>query len=156
MVDKLQESTIIQDLKEVRFQYLEEDFVMISGVNEDNVQEEMLEEGDGWANMFECIVKWKKGQNFGSRLVWVNIYGIPMKLWNEACLRSVISELGNLVSNNEATQNLDCGDRARVLLKALLITLAKLIKMVKINGHVYQVRVEKEDGAWKNGCKCKD
>ena len=70
------------------------------------------------------------------RLVWINLYGIPIELWSDACFRQITTTMGKFVGMDDATKDLTRTNRARILIKASLVTSVKYSNIIRINGHL--------------------
>jgi len=95
----------------------------------------MLKGDEAWLNeMFESIVQWTPKTHSNSRLVWIQIRGPPLDVWNQHCFVELAMTLGEVMMVDEKTEVLSKVDYARVLIKTSLLEVIHKIEKMLING----------------------
>lgn len=90
--------------------------------------------------MFDSNVPWSTMETWGSRMVWLRCYGLPLHFWNVACFSKVVSTFGLKVDADNAI--LTRLAYARILVKAYK-QIYILLERISINGHIIPIRTIK-------------
>ncbi|KAK1581158.1 hypothetical protein Q3G72_003675 [Acer saccharum] len=95
-----------------------------------------------WRNCFSSMMEWKEGWMNDSKLIWVDIYGVPLSCWCKSFFNSLGGIIGVTMWIEEETVYKSRLDRGRIL---LLLALDKVVPpeiLVKSGNRDFRVRLE--------------
>ncbi|KAK1583655.1 hypothetical protein Q3G72_025894 [Acer saccharum] len=95
-----------------------------------------------WRNCFSSMMEWKEGWMNDSKLIWVDIYGVPLSCWCKSFFTSLGGIVGVTMWIDEETVHKSRLDRGRIL---LLLALDKVVPpeiLVKSGNRDFRVRLE--------------
>ncbi|KAL8525880.1 hypothetical protein ACS0TY_015206 [Phlomoides rotata] len=100
---------------------------------------------DEWLNYwFEWHMPWRENDVCHKRKVWTRWFGIPYHACNSRFFRLASAKNGNLVRMDSSTENLERLDYARVLLSAHFCENINQTLSIKIDGHVFRIKIMEE------------
>ncbi|GKV33388.1 hypothetical protein SLEP1_g41905 [Rubroshorea leprosula] len=94
---------------------------------------------------FEDIQSWDKEVQERSRMVWLRIFGIPLKAWSDRCFMMIEKSVGEVIKIPEDTKmkSILCDGRMLVICSADH-KISKRIKL-KVEEKLYEILVEEEE-----------
>ena len=139
----------------IKVRYMRDNLVLFTP-KEGEQMEEIIKLNNKWfTSLFEDIEPWSESLVVGHRLAWARCYDIPIPLWNRDCLSKVVGEAAELVSIDEATEqweNLEC---ARIQIRVLNSRKVEVSKGFRINGQIYNISINEEEPIQGGGsCMC--
>ncbi|XP_057432259.1 uncharacterized protein LOC130725013 [Lotus japonicus] len=113
MIDKLQETMIIDGIHSIKARFMGDDLFLLSGEQEENL-EDTIKRSEDWMNeMFSSLVPWSPKISLEYRMVWVRCYGFPLHVWKRNSLEKLISPIGSLIEMETSTESMSCIEFAR-------------------------------------------
>ena len=117
MVDRLEEELLWDGGEDVRPKYLGGDMVLLMGLSDTRVEDLCREEDENGLSMFHTLEKWSPTLKSGFRLVWVQCWGVLLHAWDMENIKNIAGVVGGVVEIHDDVADLQCLDRARVLIK---------------------------------------
>ena len=106
LLDRVEENMLWDWGLDVVPKYIGDDMVLLPGLTEDKAKQ-MMEEGNaGREVMFYSVVRWNKKMRAGSRLTWVQCWGVPLVAWDPTHLREIVTAIGEVVEVDEEMEDL--------------------------------------------------
>lgn len=99
-----------------------------------------------WNSLFKCVSKWSPKLVAGSRLVWLNIHGIPLHVWDEPLFKQIGSLFGRFIDFDEGTISRHRLDVARIQVVTTKRGLIDDVINLKVMGAVFGLWVVEEGG----------
>lgn len=87
LVDRLEDVYVNENAKKIKFNYLGDDMVLISGCTKEWFSENTKQEG--LLSIFHSIQKWEAIMTSGNRFTWVRCTGVPLNVWGEECFAAI-------------------------------------------------------------------
>jgi len=76
-------------------------------------------------------------------------------MWNKDCLSKVVGEMAELITIDEATEQWENLEYARIQIRVLKSCKVGVSKGYQINGHIYNIRIVEEEPSQGGGvCNC--
>ncbi|KAG4989368.1 hypothetical protein JHK82_031691 [Glycine max] len=135
----------------IKFNYLGDDMVLISGCTKEWFSENTKQEG--LLSIFHSIQKWEASITFGNRLTWVRCTGVPLDVWGEECFAAIAGQFGTLVKLDPLTMDMVNLSYAKMLAKLSSPLHVTFSENIKINGTAHLVRVVEEVLSLATTCK---
>lgn len=155
LLDRVEENMLWDWGLDVVPKYIGDDMVLLPGLTEDKAKQ-MMEEGNaGREVMFYSVERWNKKMRAGSRLTWVQCWGVPLVAWDPTHLREIVTAIGEVVEVDEEMEDLRKMDRARLLVRTPWKPLIQHTVSVHIETEVFQVHIIEESGSSPNWCHCR-
>jgi len=137
---------------EVSPKYLGDDMVLLIGLSDAKAQKLIQEEIDQGTSMFYALEKWNSKINPGTRLIWVQCWGIPLVAWSMDNTRKIVAAVGDLVEVDDDFEDMQRLDRARVLVRTPRRPTVEHVVTTTIDGDSYKIYIVEEH--WHEGMAC--
>ena len=109
----------------------------------------------GFTSLFDDIEPWSESYVAGHKLVWVRCYGLPITLWTKDCLSKVVGEMEELITIDEATEQWENLEYARIQVRVLKSCTVEVSKGYRINGQIFNINIVEEEPSKEGGlCNC--
>ena len=103
--------------EDIKPRYLGGDMVLLRGLTDTRAEEMYKEEAENGLSMFHSLEKWNPNLKPGFRLVWVLCWGIPLHALDVESIKKIAIGVGEVVDIDDDAEDMQCLDRARVLVK---------------------------------------
>ncbi|XP_029125646.1 uncharacterized protein LOC114915299 [Cajanus cajan] len=153
LFDKIQETVVPYESRDIKLRYLGDDLVLITGLDEETIKERLHEE-DGCLSMLHSIQKWSPDVAVGNRMVWVRCYGVPLQTWGVEVFSKIVSIHGSFIKLDDDTSNFHRLDYARILIQSSDSKPIHFSDTMRVNGHIRRVSIIEEFGAQVATCHC--
>jgi len=139
----------------IKVRYMGDNLVLLSP-KEGERMEDIIKLNNRWfTSMFEDLELWFVSCVVDHRLAWARCYGIPIPLWNKDCLSKVVGEVAEMVSFDEATEQWENIEYARIQIRVSKSCRVEVSKGYQINGQIYNICIiEKEPSQGGGACNC--
>jgi hypothetical protein len=109
-----------------------------------------------WGGLLFDIKRWTPNMVSSKRVLWVNLFGIPLHAWEEATFVSLANRCGKFISLDADTKNRNRFDVARVKIEAPICEKIDFNLKLMIHGAGYWVRVMEDGGRLVEGDEVED
>jgi len=99
-----------------------------------------------WVYMFKGVKIWSPQLVFDSRMVWINVYDIPLHVWDEPLFKKIGDLFGKFVDFDEDTIGRNKLDVARIKVETMRNGLVDDLLNLKVMGAVFSLWVVEEGG----------
>ena len=153
--EELGEEFVKGGMSMVRVRYMGDNFALLT-LREGSNLEELIDLNKAWfESVFQKIEPWSEEYAVNYKVVWERCYGLPLTLWNKECFTKVVGEVGSLISIDESTVMWENLEFARLQVRVLRSSSARMAKSMKINGQVMAILLEEEQPTRLGGqCMC--
>ena len=124
--------------------FIGEDMVLLTGLSEDQAKQLIKTETEGGSSLFYSLEKWRPGCRPINRVVWIQIWGFPIEVWDVEYMKQLISSIGDVIEVDEDTDDRRRLDRARLLVRTPLPPVIMKEVMVYCGEEEYRVRLIEE------------
>ena len=129
-----------------RTKFLGDDMVLLTGLSDDKAQQIIKSETDGGNSFFYSFEKWRPGCRPNNRVVWLQVWGFPIEVWDIEHMKKVVSPIGDVIEPDDDTDDCRRLDRARLLVRTPLPPAIKKEAIVRIGDTDYRVGMVEEVG----------
>ncbi|XP_028242215.1 uncharacterized protein LOC114420549 [Glycine soja] len=152
LLDRVEENMLWDWGLDVVPKYIGDNMVLLPSLTEDKAKQ-MVEDGTaGREVMFYLVERWNRKMRAGSRLTWVQCWGVPLVAWDSTHIREIVTAIGEVVEVDEEMEDLRKMDRARLLVRTPWKPLIQHTVSVHIETEVFQVHIIEESGSSPNWC----
>ena len=133
----------------VRTKFLGDDMVLLTGLSNDTAQQIISSKMDGGKSIFYSLEKWRPGLKPNNRVIWIQLWGFPIEVWNTDNMRKLVACIGDVIEPDDDTEDRRRLDRARLLVRTPLpptITKLVTVRLGNIDHNVWMVEEIGEDG----------
>jgi len=155
-VGKLKEIMAVETLEDriawelgynVRTRFLGDDMILLSGVTDEKAQLIIQTEKDSGNSLFYSLEKWRPGCRPNNRVVWIQVWGFPLEVWEVEHFKKAISFIGDVIELDDDTEDRRRLDRARILVRTPLPPSIRREVAVRVGEFKYRVWFVEETGA---------
>jgi len=153
--NQLCEEFIVGGMDMVRVRYLGDNLTLLTPREGERLEDIIALNKQWFESVFESIEPWSDALVAGHKITWVRCYGLPISMWNRDCFTKVIGEVATLVDIDKATKAWENLEYARLQVRLLKSSNARLANGMMINGLVYNVCIEEEQpNSFEGKCMC--
>ena len=130
----------------VRTKFLGDDMVLLPGMSDDKAQLLIQSETESDDSLFYSLEKWTPKCRPNNRVVWLQLWGFPIQVWEMKNLRRAVAAIGDVIESDDDTEDRRRLDRARVLVRTPLPPLIRSEVIVRVGELEYRVWIVEETG----------
>jgi hypothetical protein len=135
---------VVEGQHEVKATSMGGNMVLLQGACEGELEEVMKINKQWWDQCFLKIIPWNPKLLSESREIWIQIYGIPLHVWEEGSFKMVAGRFGVFLDFDEATVAKQRLDVARVKLRTMRRGMIDTVLQLLVQGERYDVWVVEE------------
>ncbi|GAU28381.1 hypothetical protein TSUD_257090 [Trifolium subterraneum] len=145
-----QDRLLMEGQHEVKAVYMGGNMVLLQCSGEGDLVEVMKFNKHWWDLCFSKNIPWKPNLVSECREIWIQIFGIPLHVWEEGTFKMVAGRFGVFVDFDDATVSKQRLDVARVKLRTVRRGMIDTVLQLKVQGVLFDVWVVEER------CSCGD
>ena len=130
----------------IHSKFLGDDMVLLSGMSDDKVQLLIQSEMESGNSLFYSLEKWTPKCRPNNRVVWLQVWGFPIEVWEMKNLRRAVAAIGDVIEPDDDTEDRRRLDRARLLVRTPLPPLIRTEVIVRVGKLEYRVWIVEESG----------
>uniref|UniRef100_A0A0R0L3L0 Uncharacterized protein n=1 Tax=Glycine max TaxID=3847 RepID=A0A0R0L3L0_SOYBN len=130
----------------VRTKFLGDDMVLLPGMSDDKAQLLIQSETESDDSLFYSLEKWTPKCRPNNRVVWLQLWGFLIQVWEMKNLRRDVAAIGDVIESDDDTEDRRRLDRARVLVRTPLPPLIRSEVIVRVGELEYRVWIVEETG----------
>lgn len=130
----------------VRTKFLGDDMVLLPGMSDDKAQLLIQSETESDDSLFYSLEKWTPKCRPNNRVVWLQLWGFLIQVWEMKNLRRAVAAIGDVIESDDDTEDRRRLDRARVLVRTPLPPLIRSEVIVRVGELEYRVWIVEETG----------
>ena len=104
----------------VETKFLGDDMVLLPGLPDDKAQLIIQSEMDRGDSLFYELKKWSPAIVPNNRVVWLQIWGYPIQVWEMEYFRRVVADIGDVIQSDDDTEDRRRLDRVRLMVRTPL------------------------------------
>ena len=139
----------------IKVRYMGDNLVLLTPKKGEQMEDIIKLNNKWFTSMFDDIEPWSESYVAGHKLVWVRCYGLPITLWTKDCLSKVVGEMAELTTIDEATEQWENLEYARIQVWVLKSCKVEVSKGYSINGQIFNINIVEEEPNKEGGlCNC--
>ena len=103
-----------------RTKFLEDDMVLLPGMPDQKAQHIIRSEMESGNSLFYSLEKWTPDCRPNNRVIWLQVWGFPIQVWELDHLRKAVANIGDVIELDDDTEDKYRLDRARLLVRTPL------------------------------------
>jgi len=100
--------------------FLGDDMILLMGLSEEKAHHIIQTEKNNGSSLFYSLERWRPGCRPHNRVVWLQVWGFPIKVWGADHFRKAASCIGDIIELDDDTEDRRRLDRARLLVRTPL------------------------------------
>ena len=100
--------------------FLGDDMILFMGLSEEKAHHIIQTEKNNGSSLFYSLERWRPGCRPHNRVVWLQVWGFPIKVWGADHFRKAASCIGDIIELDDDTEDRRRLDRARLLVRTPL------------------------------------
>jgi hypothetical protein len=135
---------LVEGQFEVKVTFMGGNMVLLQSPCEGELEEVMRFNKVWWDKCFTKIIPWKPNLLSECREIWIQVYGIPLHVWDEGSFKMIAGRFGVFLDFDEATVAKQRLDVARVKLRTVRRGMIDTVLQLCVQGVLYDVWVVEE------------
>ena len=145
-VGTLEDRTVWELGYNTHITYLGDDMVLLPGLSDHKAQQIIRMEAETRNSLFYSLRKWTPDCRPRNRVVWLQVWGFPIQVWDKDNFRKVVAAIGDVIELDDDTEDRYRLDRARLLVRTPLPPAIRMEVRVGVGDSQYGVWVAEEIG----------
>lgn len=141
LIPSLQNAAMIEGLKYIQIRYLGDDFVLLTGPEDLDLEEALKGTDEGPDAVFDVLYPWSPLDAPDYRVTWLRCTGLPVHMWDKECFAEMVKPVGDLISIDAQTSSFSRLEFAKILVRTNCPYRISHYRRVNINGVVYHLRL---------------
>ncbi|MCH79669.1 transcription factor PIF1-like [Trifolium medium] len=133
-----------EGIKSVRVIPMGGDRVFMKVDEEEDMRMLVKDSEQVFQQLFRVVREWEPRDVGGPRYVWVQVLGIPAHAWRMSVFSQIIISLGSLIKVDQATQDMERLDMARLFIRTSSMEFINKVIRTKINKESFIIRITEE------------
>lgn len=130
----------------IRTKFLGDDMILLTGLSDKKAQLIIQMKMESGNSLFYSMEKWRSGCKPNNRVVWLQVWGFPIEVWEMDHLKKVVSTIGDVIEPDDDTEDRRRLDRARLLVRTPFQPSIRRDVIVRVGEIDYRVWIVEETG----------
>ncbi|GKV29210.1 hypothetical protein SLEP1_g38156 [Rubroshorea leprosula] len=145
MVRNLQEKFYLEGYFWCRIRAMGGKMVLLDSVDKDELKD-LVEMASEWlAQWFEGVKLWTPDMVATERYAWIRCQGVPLNAWETDFFEKMSCSWGKFICLDDSTSKKRRFDIARFLISTPIMNSISVMRQVKINGSLYNIKFTEEE-----------
>jgi hypothetical protein len=142
----LQQLLVMDGINRVKVTTMGDKWMLLFFEGGIDVEAVRINHKNGWDSMFKSVRCWSPQLVAKSRMVWLNVHGIPLHVWDEPIFKKIGDLFGKFIDFDEDTIGRRRLDVARIRVSIVRKGLVDEILKIKVVGTIFSLWVVEEGG----------
>ncbi|KAG5029015.1 hypothetical protein JHK87_012529 [Glycine soja] len=130
----------------IRTIFLGDDMILLTGLSDEKAQLIIQMEMESGNSLFYSLEKWRPGCRPNNWVVWLQVWGFPIEVWEVDHLKKAVSTISDVIELDDDTEDRCRLDRARLLVRTPLLPSIRRDVIVRVGEIEYRVWIVEEIG----------